>query len=87
MLHDKSTKDFLLWDKSKFVNSARKNPIKFLLQSSESFFYELDKYIYLNDKSKDFISNDVFISQFKDVIDFRTKEFYKNRFEKKELEL
>lgn len=85
MLRDKSTKDFLLWNKSKFVNLARKNPVKFLLQSSESFFYESGRYIFLNDKLENFISEPVFISQFKDTIDFRTKEFYRNRFEKKEL--
>lgn len=82
MLKDKSTKDFYTWDKKKYVSLARKNPVKFLLKSSSEFFYEDEDFMCLSDELKIFLENKFFIRNFKDIIDFRTKEFYKNRYEK-----
>ena len=83
MLNDKSTKDFMNWDKKNYISLARKNPVKFLLKSSSEFFYEHNNYVSLNDELEKFLNNNVFIQNVKDTIDFRTKEYYKNRYEKK----
>lgn len=83
MLKDNSTKYFENWDNKKYINLARKNPVKFLLKSSGEFFYEDNGYMSLDDKLEELLNNNFFISNFKDAIDFRTKEFYKNRYDKK----
>lgn len=83
MLKDKSTKDFVNWDKKNYISLARKNPVKFLLKSSEEFFYEDKEYMSLDNKLKEILNNEFFVNNFKDAIDFRTKEFYKNRYDKK----
>ncbi|WP_242824083.1 DEAD/DEAH box helicase family protein [[Clostridium] dakarense] len=83
MLKDKSTKDFMNWDKKNYISLARKNSVKFLLKSSSEFFYEDNEYVSLNDELEKFLNNNVFIENVKETIDFRTKEFYKNRYEKK----
>ena len=82
MLKDKQTSDFMNWDSKKYVSLARRNPVKFLLKSSSDFFYEDEDKFCLNDKLKDYINNDMFIKEFIDAIEFRTKQYYKNRFEK-----
>lgn len=82
MLRDKGTKDFINWDKKKYVNLARKNPVNFLLKSSKEYFYEDEGLFCLDSKLNSIIKDDVFIEHFKDAIDFRTKEFYRSRLEK-----
>ncbi len=42
MYADKSTAKFVNWDKSKYVDLARKNPVKYMLET-ESEFFEVDK--------------------------------------------
>ena len=41
------------------------------------------EYMSLNNKLKEILNNDFFVNNFKDAIDFRTKEFYKIRYDKK----
>ncbi|MGL5693520.1 MAG: DEAD/DEAH box helicase family protein [Peptostreptococcaceae bacterium] len=82
MLKDKQTSDFMNWDAKKYVSLARKNPVKFLLKSSSEFFYEDEDKLSLNDDLDKFMDSDIFKREFKDAIDFRTKEYYKNRFNK-----
>ena len=83
MLKDKSTSKFKTWDKKQYVSLARKNPVHFLCKSSSEFFYLDGDYVCLNEELKDYINNKAFIENVKDAIDFRTKEYYKNRFESK----
>ncbi|MBO3445283.1 hypothetical protein [Clostridium sp. CCUG 7971] len=75
--------EFINLDKKNYISLERKNPVKFLLKSSSEFFYEHNNYVSLNDELEKFLNNNVFIENVKDTIDFRTKEFYKNRYEKK----
>ena len=83
MLKDKSTSNFKSWGKKEYVSLARKNPVHFLCKSSSEFFnIEGDK-ICLNSELKSYLVNDAFIKNVKDAIDFRTKEYYKNRFNNK----
>lgn len=83
MLKDKSTSKFKTWDKKQYVNLARKNPVHFLCKSSSEFFYLHGDYVCLNKELEKFFNNEEFINSVKDAIDFRTKEYYKNRFEHK----
>ena len=83
MLKDKSTSKFKTWDKKEYVKLARKNPVHFLCKSSSEFFYLDGDYVCLNNDLDEFFNNEEFINSVKDAIDFRTKEYYKNRFENK----
>lgn len=65
------------------MSFARKNPVHFLCKSSSEFFYIEDEYVCINQDLEKFIDNKAFVDNVKDAIDFRIKEYYKNRFEKK----
>lgn len=82
MLRDKSTCKFENWGQKEYVYLARKNPVNFLCKSSSEFFTMKDDKICLNENLREYLSNDVFVKNVKDAIDFRTKEYYKNRFKK-----
>ena len=82
MLRDKSTSNFKSWEEKQYISLARKNPVKFLCKSSSEFFYLEGDYVCLNEELKPFLNNAYFLRNVKDAIDFRTKEYYKNRFER-----
>lgn len=82
MLRDKSTSNFKSWEEKQYISLARKNPVKFLCKSSSEFFYLEEGYVCLNEELKPFLNNAYFLRNVKDAIDFRTKEYYKNRFER-----
>jgi 23S rRNA A1618 N6-methylase RlmF len=83
MLKDKKTSKFKTWDKKQYVNLARENPVHFLCKSSSEFFYLDGDTVCLNEELGKFFGNKAFIENVKDATDFRTKEYYKNRFESK----
>lgn len=84
MLKDKSTKDYKQWDKKKYVSLAKKNPITFLAKTHSNFFYTNQNGDFaIRDDIKPFINNPVFLNHVKDAIDFRSKQYYRNRFEKR----
>lgn len=83
MLKDKSTKNFKTWTEKQYVNFARKNPVHFFCKSSSEFFTLNDEKVYLNKGLQQYLNNHIFINHVKDAIDFRQKEYYKNRFDKK----
>lgn len=83
LLRDKSTSNFKSWSKKDYVKLARKNPIKFLKKTHQKFFYDDGKYFCLNNDLKEFINNVAFRNHFKDILEFRNKEFYRNRLYKK----
>ncbi|MGL5756385.1 MAG: hypothetical protein ACRCYC_13730 [Paraclostridium sp.] len=83
MLRDKSTYNFKNWKEKQYVSLARKNPVYFLCKSSDEFFYLDGEYVCLNEELGKFLEEEAFKFNVKDAIDFRTKEYYKNRFENK----
>lgn len=88
MLKHSSTKDFKEWGKDEYVQLAKRNPVHYLVQTEKDFFYINEKgNLCLNDTLRDFEGKDEFLYHFIDAINFRTKEFYKNRLEKKMKEL
>lgn len=83
MRKDKSTKDFETWSKKNYVSLAKKNPIKFLLKSSSTFFYENEEGNFtLSNDIHEYVNNKTFLTHVKDAIDFRVKQYYRTRFEK-----
>lgn len=83
MLKDKSSANFREWDKAKYYNFAKQRPIKFLAKTHGDFFYIKDENFCLNEKLEEFKNNKSFMTDFKDAIDYRTMQYYKNRFEEK----
>ncbi|WP_342985995.1 DEAD/DEAH box helicase family protein [Clostridium saudiense] len=81
MLKDKSTSDFMSWDKKKYISLAKNNPIKFLIKTHGDFFKEKDNCILaLQDDLKELISSKAFKEHMLDAIDLRVETYYKNRF-------
>lgn len=83
MLKDKSTAKFKTWEKKEYTYLARKNPVHFLCKSSSEFFTIKEDKICLNEGLREYLIKDEFVKNVKDAIDFRTKEYYKNRFNNK----
>lgn len=81
MLRDASTSDYKAWGKKEYVNLARRNPMHFLAQSAPDFFSEKNNQFCLDPALAEFLDNPVFIRHFKDIIDYRTRKFYKERLE------
>ncbi len=83
MLKDKSSKNFASWDKSKYLSLAKRNPIKFLQKTHGEFFKPKEGYaLSLSDDLKDYIKMDSFKNHFRDIIEYRTLDYYKTRFER-----
>jgi len=82
LLRDKSTANALNWGKKEYVSLANKNPVNFLSKSASEFFIKKDDLFCLTPELEVYIANPVFIRHFKDIIDYRTKRFYKERLEK-----
>ncbi|WP_312888770.1 DEAD/DEAH box helicase family protein [Clostridium bowmanii] len=83
LLRHVSTKDYKSFNKKDCLRIAE-NPIKAFLNSAKDFFYRDKSYFCLTDNLSKFVENPVFIANFKDIIDYRTRKFYKERLEKLE---
>lgn len=79
LLNQKSTKGFKNWDKKQWYKLAKDNPLKFLAKTENEFFYFGKEDYCLNENLEDFKANEAFVKHFKDAVDFRTREYYKNR--------
>lgn len=82
LLRDKSGKNFRNWTKKDYLKKAE-NPQKAFMNTAKDFFYKDNEYYCLTEELKLYVNNEVFLKHFKDVIDFRTRKFYKERLEKK----
>ena len=80
MLKDKSSKDYQTWTKKEYVKLATKNPIKYLNKTHGEFFIKKDNCaLSLRDDLKKYITLETFKNHFKDIIEYRTIEYYRNR--------
>ncbi|KHD37130.1 DNA helicase [Clostridium acetobutylicum] len=86
LLRDKSTKSYLNWDKKAYLKIA-KNPRAAFVNSASEFFEDKGEVYNIKSILKEFEHNKAFIRHFKDVIDYRTIKFYKERLEKKHEEV
>lgn len=84
MAKDKSTSNYLNWGSKEYILLAKKNPIKFLTKTHNEFFYINEQgNMCINELMKEYVENQTFLRHFRDVIEYRVKQYYKNRFEKK----
>ena len=68
------------------MSEALKNPVHFLLQSGNGFFVEQDGAVLaLNPQLHEAVRLPGFSGQMRDVIDFRTMDYYRKRYEKLQL--
>jgi len=79
LIQHESSKNYKAWGKTGFINLAKNNPEKAFLSTASEFFYLNNKCYCLNEKLEEFNDNASFIKQFKDVIDYRTRKYYKER--------
>lgn len=67
-------------DKEHLAN-IKKNPVYFLKQSSLDFFISTSSAsIALSPKLLPFLNNEVFVQQFKDIVEYRTMDYYSRRY-------
>jgi superfamily II DNA or RNA helicase/HKD family nuclease len=83
LLRHDSSKNYKSFEKKNYLKIAE-NPINAFLNSAKDFFYRDNSYFCLAEDLGEFIENPVFIQNFKDIIDYRTRRFYKERLEKLE---
>ena len=82
MEKDKSTSDFRTWGKRRCVSEALKNPVRFLMQSGDGFFVQEEGMVLaLNPQLHEAVGLPGFAEQMKDVIEFRTMNYYRKRYE------
>ncbi len=66
------------------LNKAKKMPIHFLKKSGKEFFVEKEGYaLALREEMKDVIQEDAFRKHMKDIIEYRTMEYYRRRYMEK----
>ena len=72
------------WSNDDYIKLAYRNPIHFLSKTESKFFALIDDTFSLNNKLYEYIKNEEFINQFKDVIEYRRLKFLKDNLLKKE---
>ena len=67
------------------LSNIKKNPVNFLVKSSKGFFvHAQNNGIAINSSIVPFFKNESFIQHFKDIIDFRTIDYYSRRYREKD---
>jgi type I site-specific restriction endonuclease len=80
MLKDASSRDYKNWGKKEYVRLGKNRPIHFLNKSSGEFFIKKEGCaLALNSELKSYIHLETFKQHFKDIIDYRTMSYYKER--------
>lgn len=82
LLKDKGSQDYKLWSEKRYLSVA-KNPIDAFLNTAGQFFYKEGKYFCLNKSLLDYKDDRWFIENFKDIINFKIRKYYKTRLREK----
>ena len=81
---DVSYADYKAMTDKQHLNKAKSMPIKFLKASGKGFFIEKDGYaIAIRDDLEEIIRNDAFKKHMKDILEYRTMDYYRRRYEGK----
>ncbi len=81
---DISYTDYKAMMDKQHLSKAKSMPIKFLKASGKGFFIEKDGYaIAIRDDLEEIIRNDVFKRHMKDILEYRTMDYYRRRYEEK----
>ena len=81
LCRNKSTQNYKSFGEKEFLRIA-KNPKEAFLNSAPEYFYEKNDLYCLAESLAAFKNDNAFLTHFKDVIDYRTRRFYKERLEK-----
>lgn len=81
---DTSYADYKAMTDKQHLSKAKSMPIKFLKASGKGFFIEKDGYaIAIRDDLEKIIRNDAFKKHMKDILEYRTMDYYRRRYEEK----
>ena len=81
---DISYTDYKAMTDKQHLSKAKGMPIKFLKVSGKGFFIEKDGYaIAIRDDLEEIIRNDAFKKHMKDILEYRTMDYYRRRYEEK----
>ena len=81
---DISYTDYKAMTDKQHLSKAKSMPIKFLKASGKGFFIEKDGYaIAIRDDLEEIIRNDAFKKHMKDILEYRTMDYYRRRYEGK----
>lgn len=69
--------------KREYVSLARRNPVHILEASHSDFFYSEGDAFCLTAELEPYLDNPVFARHYLDVIEYRTRRYYKERLEKR----
>lgn len=86
MTRHTSTANYKIWGKKEYNAISKKGPQHFFALSNSDFFRQDGKYFCINEKLEQYMDNQSFIRHFKDAIDYRTRRYYKERLEGKQVE-
>lgn len=68
------------------LSKAKTMPIRFLKASGKGFFIEKEGYaLGIREELRSVIGTEVFASQMKDILEYRTMDYYRRRYEKKSI--
>lgn len=81
LLRDKHSKDYKNWGMKEFLIKA-KNPIEAFRKTEKRYFSGDENLFKLDKKLESFIENSEFKTHLEDVIDYRTKRFFKEKLKK-----
>ena len=63
------------------LSKAKNMPIKFLKASGKGFFIDKEGFaLAIRDDLKDIVGNAIFGEQMKDILEYRTMEYYRRRY-------
>lgn len=81
---DTSYADYKAMTDKQHLSKAKNMPIKFLKASGKGFFIEKDGYaIAIRDDLEEIIRNDAFKKHMNDILEYRTMDYYRRRYEEK----
>lgn len=82
MQRDKSTRTWREWDDERLAKLAVKNPVHFLTQSSKFFHYdEINKMFSIDESVRPYLSTRL-AEHFRDILTWRSKNYYAVRYKK-----
>jgi len=79
LLQHMSTRDFRSWGAKEFIQLARQNPIRYLLQSASRFFRTEGSSFLLASELEPWLDDDTFVQLYLDIVTTRTMRYYRER--------
>lgn len=81
---DISYADYKAMTDRQHLSKAKRNPIKYLKASGKGFFVDKEGYVLaIRDDLEDIIGNETFRKHMKDILEYRTMEYYRRRYKEK----